>query len=156
MRAVIAAAVLVVVANAAFPSQREYPPLTRATLVGTWEGLIGIGTIPVVFHIVIAAQDSDSYMAEIYPEHMQGRLFRLTSCTVAEGKVALHFTENDGSGWWIVGEGYGEGDEAWIDGRISIPNKPEPGPPTFRLEKGTWVRRLGDAAARAAEKIPRE
>lgn len=26
---------------------KEYPPLTRETLVGTWQGLIGMGTQPV-------------------------------------------------------------------------------------------------------------
>ena len=156
MRVILAATILMLLGEPASPSQRQYPPLTRETLVGTWECLIDIGTIPVVFHIVIRAQNSESFMSEIYPEHMQGRLFRLETCTVAEGKVTLHFTDSGGDGWWIVGEGYGDADEAWIDGRISIPNKPEAGPPNVRLEKGTWVRQLGEAAARAAEKIPRE
>ena len=137
-------------------TQQEYPPLTRETLVGTWEGLIGIGTHPVVFHIVIAPLDQDSYLSEIYPDSMKGRLFHLGSCIVADGKVTLHFIESGDYGYWIIGEGHGDNNFAWINGRIGLPNKPDPGPPSFYLEKSAWVRSLGDAASHAAEKIPKQ
>jgi hypothetical protein len=149
-------AVLAFCGSAARSSQTEYPPLTRETLVGTWEGLIGIGTHPVVFHVAIAARDSDSYLSEIYPDSMKGRLFRLKSCTIADGKVSLHFVESGDYGYWIEGEGYGDKDFAWIKGRIGLPNKPDPGPPSFYLERSSWVRSLGDAAVHAAEKIPKQ
>ena len=41
-----------------------YPPLTRETLIGTWEGVIGIGAVPVVFHISITPRNDDSYLEE--------------------------------------------------------------------------------------------
>jgi hypothetical protein len=154
-RVILILAVLVGSAGSLTPNQEIYPPLTRETLVGTWEGLIGIGTHPVVFHVVIAPRDRDSYLSEIYPDSMKGRLFRLESCTVADGKVTLHFTQSDGYDWWIEGEGYGDRNFAWINGRIGLPNKPDAGAPSFYLGKGTWVRELGEAAVRAAEKIPK-
>jgi hypothetical protein len=155
-RVILAIAMLVSCGSMACANQKEYPPLTRQTLVGTWQGLIGIGTQPVVFHIVIAARDTDSYLSEIYPGSMKGRLFRLGSCAVEGGKVSLHFVESGDYGYWIEGEGYGDKNFAWINGRISLPNKPEPGPASFYLEKSTWVRSLGDAALHAAEKIPKQ
>jgi hypothetical protein len=155
-RVLIAITILAFWYNAARSNNPQYPPLTRETLIGSWEGVIGIGTAPVVFHIVIAARDSDSYLSEIYPDSMKGRLFHLESCSVADGKVTLHFTEpGGGPSYWIVGEGYGDRDRAWIHGRIGLPNKPEPGPTTFYLERSSWVRDLGQAAVRAAEKIPK-
>jgi hypothetical protein len=59
-RVVLTIAVLVASAEGLRPNQEVYPPLTRETLVGTWEGLIGIESHPVVFHVVIAPRDSDS------------------------------------------------------------------------------------------------
>jgi hypothetical protein len=155
-RIILTIAIFAICGNGAHSTQTEYPPLNRATLIGTWEGLIGIGTIPVVFHVVIAAENGDSYLSEIYPDSMKGRLFRLESCTVHDGKVSLHFVESGDSGWWIEGEGYGDDKRAWINARISIPNRPDPGPPSFYLAKGTWVRDLGQAAIQAAEKIPKK
>jgi hypothetical protein len=155
-RVLIAITILAFWCNAARSNNPQYPPLTRETLIGSWEGVIGIGTAPVVFHIVIAARDSDSYLSEIYPDSMKGRLFRLKTCTVADGKVSLHFVESGDTGYWIEGEGYGAGNFACINARIGLPNKPDPGPPSFYLEKGDWVRGLGQAAARAAEKIPKK
>jgi hypothetical protein len=148
-------AVLGLTGRNAFPNQQEYPPLTRETLVGTWEGLAGIGTHPIVFHLVIAPLGRESYLSEIYPDTMKGRLFRLQSCTVADGKVSLHFVESGDYGYWIEGEGYGDKNFAWIKGRLGLPSKPEAGPPYFYLEKSDWVRDVGKAAVRAAEKIPK-
>ena len=133
-----------------------YPPLTRQTLVGTWEGVAGIGTIPVVFHIRIAPQNEHSYLAEIYPEHLNARVYRLHTCTIKDAKVYLRFLEVSGSGseWWIEGEGYGDAKTAWINGRIGTGyNARESGPPFFYLAKGTWVRSFGDASRRGEEKI---
>jgi hypothetical protein len=156
MRHVLTLVMLVLFGSAALPSQQEYPPLTRETLIGSWQGLTGIGTHPIVFHVVIAPLDKNSYPSEIYPDSMKGRLFRLESCTVANGKVSLHFIESGGYGYWIEGVGHGDKDFAWIEGRIGIPNKPEAGPPYFYLEKSNWVRDVGNAAIRAEEKIPKE
>jgi len=155
MRRVLTIAILGLCGSVAQSNQTEYPPLTRETLVGTWEGLIGIGTHPVVFHAVIAVRDSDSYLSEIYPDSMKGRLFRLKSCTVADGKVSLHFVESGDYGYWIEGQGYGDKDFAWINGRIGLPNKPDAGPPSFYFERSTWVQKLSEAAVHAAEKIPK-
>src|SRR5205814_2656926 len=97
-------AILISLAENSSPNQDVYPPLTRETLVGTWEGVVGIGSHPVVFHIVIAAQGSDSYLSEIYPDSMQGRLFRLASCTITDGKVDLDFrpaASGAGGAWRI-------------------------------------------------------
>jgi hypothetical protein len=65
-RVILAIAMLISCWSMARANQKEYSPLTRETLVGTWQGLIGIGSHPVIFHIVIATRDSDSYLSEIY------------------------------------------------------------------------------------------
>src|SRR5574338_1333835 len=154
-RVIAAVAILALLANPACSTQEQYPPLTRETLVGAWEGVVGIGGRPVVLHAVIGTRDGDSYLSEIYPDSMQGRLFRLESCSVVDGKVSLHFTDSGDSGWWIVGDGYGDRGFACIEGRIGVPNKPDAGPDTFYFERSDWVRKLGEAAVHAAEKIPK-
>lgn len=150
-------AILVLIGGTARSTQDVYPPLTRETLVGTWETVFGIGTINTVFHFVFAPTDSDSYLSEIYPTYMTGRLFRMDCCTVVEGKIKLHFRSiepNDSSGWWFDGEGYGDKDEAWIKGTFGTDATPDgESAPILYMEKGTWVRRLGEASTRAEEKI---
>ena len=144
-RAVLILAMLIGAAGIGRSTQQVYPPLTRETLVGTWEAVVGIGAHPVVFHVVITSRDADSYLSEIYPDSMRGRLFRLESCTVADGKVALHFRSTqpgDNFEWRIEGNGFGDEHHAWINSKLGY------------FEKGTWVRDLGKAASRAAEKIP--
>jgi hypothetical protein len=145
-RVALNTAFLIGLAVTATPTQNVYPPLTRETLVGTWEGIFGIGTHPVVLHFVIAPRDSDSYLSEIYPDSMKGRLFRLTSCTVAEGKVDLDFRPSgsaEGAPWRIQGKGFGDEQHAWINSQIGY------------FERSAWVRQLGEAASRAAEQTPR-
>jgi hypothetical protein len=154
-RATLIVGMLIAAASVTQSSQTVYPPLTRETLVGAWEGLIGIGSHPVVFHAVIASLDSDSYLSEIYPDSMKGRLFRLESCTVADGKVTLQFRSTepgDSAEWWIESKGFGDRSFACINGRINM-GKPGPGPPNFYFERSSWVRNLRQAAIRAAEKI---
>ena len=107
-RALLITVMLIGAAGIATSSQTVYPKLTRETLVGTWEAICGIGASPFVFHIVFAPSDSDSYLSEIYLESMKGRLFRMESCTVADGNVTLHFRSNDGFSYWIAGDGYGD------------------------------------------------
>ena len=123
----------------------------------TWEGVFGIGTIPVVFHILIAPRNEDSYLAEIYPEHLKGRVYRLDTCTITDAKVYLRFLAlpgGDGSEWWIEGEGFGDAKRAWINGRIGTGyNARDSSQSFFHLAKGTWVRRFGDASRIAEEKI---
>jgi hypothetical protein len=155
LRIILIVAVLLASAGSSRSTQNVYPPLTRETLVGTWEGLIGIRTHPVVFHVVIAPRNTDSYLSDIYPDSMKGRLFRLESCTVMNGKVTLQFRSTqpgDSAEWWIEGDGFGDRSFACINGRINT-GKPGPGPPNFYLERSTWVRDLGQAAIHAAEKI---
>jgi hypothetical protein len=134
-----------------------YPPLTRETLVGTWEGVFGIGQVPVVFHVLIAPRDEDSYLAEIYPEHLNGRVYRLQTCTITDAKVYLRFLAlpgGDGSEWWIEGEGYGDVKRAWINGRIGTGfNARDSSKSFFNLAKGTWVRNFGDASRRGEDMI---
>ena len=134
-----------------------YPPLTRETLVGIWEGVFGIGQVPVVFHVLIAPRNEDSYLAEIYPEHLNGRVYRLQTCTITGAKVYLRFVAlpgGDGSEWWIEGEGYGDAKRAWIKGRIGTGfNARESGSENFYFAKGTWVRNFGEASRRGEEKI---
>jgi hypothetical protein len=134
-----------------------YPPLTRETLVGTWEGVFGIGQVPVVFHVLIAPRNEDSYLAEIYPEHLNGRVYRLETCTINGAKVYLRFLAlpgGDGSEWWIEGEGYGDAKTAWINGRIGTGyNSRESSQSFFYFAKGNWVRSFGDASRRGEEKI---
>jgi hypothetical protein len=134
-----------------------YSPLTRETLVGTWEGVFGIGTAPVVFHIIIAPRNEDSYLAEVYPEHLNGRVYRLETCTINGSKVYLRFLGmpgDDSHEWWIEGEGYGDAKRAWINGRIGTGlNDRASSQSFFYLAKGTWVRSFGDASRRGEEKI---
>ena len=151
------AVLLVMVGPAAPASQDVYPPLTRETLVGTWEGVIGLGlhgSHPIVFHILIAPRNEDSYLAEIYPEHLGGFVFRLQTCTVTEGKVYLRFQESPGGigrEWSIEGDGYGDAKTAWIDARVGLNTTASSGP--FYFAKGTWVRNFGEASRRGEEKI---
>ncbi len=156
-RTILTIAMLISVTTSIHPSQNVYPPLTRETLNGVWEAVFGIGTHPTIFHIVIAPDDSDSYLSEFDPDSMLGGVFRMDSCTVTEGKVKLHFRSirpDDGRGWWFEGEGFGDSSRAWINTHFGTDlDKPRSGPPAFSLEKGTWVRRLGEASVRAAEDI---
>ena len=159
-RVFLTVGLLAALAGSARPSQDVYPPLSRETLNGVWEGIFGIGTHPTLFHITIAPQDSDSYLSEFDPDSMKGGVFRMDGCSVTEGRVRLHFSAvwpvADGRGWWFEGEGVGDSRRAWIDARFGTDlDKRSSGPPTFRLEKGTWVRRLGEASLRAAEDIKR-
>ena len=135
----------------------DYPPLTRETLVGTWEGVWGIGRVPIVFHVQIAPRDEDSYLAEIYPEHLNGRVYRLQTCTITGAKVYLRFVAlpgGDGSEWWIEGEGYGDAKKAWLYGRVGTGhNARDVGDVNFYFAKGTWVRNFGDASRRGEEKV---
>jgi hypothetical protein len=156
-RAILIIAILLASMIDARPSQDVYPPLTRETLNGVWEGVFGLGTHPAIFHIIIAPEDSNSYLSEFYPDSMQGSVFRMDTCTVTDGKVKLHFRSvrpADGRGWWFEGEGLGDSSRAWMDVHFGTDSdKPRSGPAAFRLEKGTWVRRLGEASIRAAEDI---
>ena len=156
-RTLLIIAMLVLIGGPARSTQNVYPPLTRETLVGTWETMFGIGTINTVFHFVIAPDDRDSYLSEIYPKYMTGRLFRLERCTVLEGKIKLSFRciePNDNSEWWFEGEGYGDEKEAWIKGTFGTAANPRgESAPNLYMEKGTWVRRFGEASTLAEKKI---
>lgn len=156
-RALLTIAIFAFCGSAAHSNNPQYPVLTRETLVGTWEGVFGIGTIPVVFHIRIEPRNEDSYLAEIYPEHLNGRVYRLHTCTITDAKVYLRFLAlpgGDGSEWWIEGEGYGDAKAAWINGRIGTGHNARDSSQYFLyLAKGTWVRRFGDASRIAEEKI---
>jgi hypothetical protein len=156
-RAILTIAVLLAAAGNLRPNQAVYPRINRETLNGVWEGVAGIGSHPVIFHIVIAPQESDSYLSEFYPDSMRASIVRLDACTIADGKVKLHFRSVrpvNGRGWWFEGEGLGDASEAWLDVHFGTDlDKSRSGPPTLRLEKGTWVRRLGEASIKAAEDI---
>jgi hypothetical protein len=131
-----------------------YPPLTRETLVGTWEAVHGISTILTVFHFSFGPEGRDSYLSEIYPEYMSGRLFRMDECTVkADGKISFHFRSDDGSGWWFDGEGYGDEKTAWIKGTFGTDATRRDSGPMLYMQKGLWVRSIGEASKRAEEKI---
>ena len=156
--ALLTIAILMAAASNARPSQTTYPPLTRESLNGVWEGVFGIGAHPTIFHVVITPEAKDSYLSEFDPDSMKGGLFRMDSCTVTDGKVMLHFRSvwpvADGRGWWFEGEGFGDSRRAWINAHFGTDlDKPRPGPATFYLEKGTWIRSLGEASVRAAEDI---
>jgi hypothetical protein len=156
-RVVLIIALIATAIPGASATQNVYPALTRETLVGTWEGVFGIGTIPVVFHIIIAPRNEDSYLAEIYHEHLNGRVYRLDTCTINGSKVYLRFLAlpgGDRSEWWIDGEGFGDEKRAWINGRIDTGHNDRASSQSFfYLAKGTWVRSFGDASRRAEEKI---
>ncbi len=156
-RAILIAAVLVGAISVTRANQTIYPALTRKTMVGVWEALPVVGYKPFVVHIVISPDDHDSYLSEMYPHTMTGRVFRMDSCTFdGEGKVKLHFRSlepGDDSGIWIEGEGFGDEQDASILGKWGTDlNSLGQGPPIF-LEKGTWIRGVGEASARAAEKL---
>ena len=115
--ALLTIAILMAAASNARPSQTTYPPLTRESLNGVWEGVFGIGAHPTIFHVVITPEAKDSYLSEFDPDSMKGGLFRMDSCTVTDGKVMLHFRSvwpvADGRGWWFEGEGCGNSRRAW-------------------------------------------
>ena len=155
-RAILIAVVLIALSSITTATQSVYPPLTRETLTGVWEALFGVGSVPVVFHIAIASTDGESYLSEIYPDHMKGRLFRLESCTIADGKVKLLFRSlepDDSWTYWIEGEAYGDAERGWIRGTFGTQSNAPGSGPAFYAERRTWVRDLGAASLRAAEKI---
>ena len=156
-RVLLAIAILAFCCNTGRSNNPQYPSLMRETLVGTWEGVFGIGTIPVVFHIIIAPRNEDSYLAEVYPEHLNGRVYRLDTCTIKGDKVYLRFLAlpgGDRSEWWIDGDGFSDERTAWINGRIGTgANDRASSQSFFYLAKGTWVRSFGDASCRGEEKI---
>jgi hypothetical protein len=87
---------------------------------------------------------------------MRGRLFRMDSCAITAGKVKLHFRSiepGDSAGYWIEGEGFGEANVGFIHGRVGTDLDPRTGGGNLYLEKGTWIRSIGEASIRAAEKI---
>jgi hypothetical protein len=160
-RALLMLGMLAVTVSPVSSTVDDYPPrLTRETLVGTWEGVVGLGlhgSHPIVFHIQIAPRNEDSYMAEIYPEHLGGFVFRLQVCTVTDGKVYLRFQELPGGigrEWWIEGEGYGDAKTAWLEANVGTGlNARGSGGAPFYFAKGTWVRNFGEASRRGEEKI---
>jgi hypothetical protein len=161
-RAILIVAFVVGAATTATPTPQFYDPLTRETLVGTWEGVAGIGSVPIVLHIVITARDEDSYLVEVYPHYMGATVFRMQSCTFAKGRVKLHFRSiapRDGRFFWIEGEGHVSEKHTFIRGSLAIDIKDTPPPSDatkpsgFYLEKSTWVRSLGEASIRAADEI---
>jgi hypothetical protein len=156
-RTTLIIAILIAATSTTRPSQDVYPRLTRETLIGAWEGVFGIGAHPMIFHIAVAPEDKDSYLSEFAPDSMRGGIFHMDSCTVIAGKVRLHFRSvlpGSDAGWWFEGEGFGDSRRAWINAHFGTDlDKPRSGPPTFYLEKGTWIRSLGEASVRAAEDI---
>jgi hypothetical protein len=153
-RVILITAMLISAAGIARSTQTVYPSLTRQTLVGTWEAICGIGASPFVLHIVIGPSDSGSYLSEIYVDSMKGRLFRMEFCTVTDGKVTLRFRSKDGFSYWIEGDGYGDVEHAFIHARLGTESQPPgAGPSNLYIEKGAWIRRLGEASMRAAENI---
>jgi hypothetical protein len=99
MRTALFAAVLLAAASTGSSTVDVYPPLTRQTLVGVWEGLFIMDTTSTILHIDIAATDKDSYLVEITAGNGIGGLFRLTSCTLHEEKLRLEFRAEDGREW---------------------------------------------------------
>ncbi|MDQ2948809.1 MAG: hypothetical protein M3Y27_23185 [Acidobacteriota bacterium] len=163
-RTILTAILLFGFASTVRPTPQVYDSLTRETLVGTWEGVAGIGSVPIVVHIVIAPRNDDSYLVEVYPDYMGATAFRLQSCTVVDGLVKLHFRAipaNDGRSFWIEGEGHVSEQKSFIQARLAIDIKDthppfDPKVPAgFYLEKSTWVRRLGEASTRASEEVAR-
>jgi hypothetical protein len=160
-RALLILGLLAVTVSPVSSTVDDYPPrLTRETLVGTWEGIVGLGlhgSHPIVFHFLIAPRDEDSYMAEIYPEHLGGTVYRLQTCTVTDGKVYLRFQElpsGYGREWWFDGEGYGDAKTAWMEVGVGTGyNARGSGSGLFYFAKGSWVRNFGEASRRGEEKI---
>src|SRR3954469_17264780 len=149
-RALLILGMLAITVNSVSSAADESPrPLTRETLVGTWEGVVGLGlhgSHPIVFHILIAPRNEDSYMAEIYPEHLGGSVYRLQACTVTDGKVYLRFQELSGREWWFEGEGYGDTKTAWLEASVGTGyNARGSGSGLFYFAKATWVRNFGEA-----------
>jgi hypothetical protein len=153
-RALSIFALLILPASGLRANVDVYSPLTRKALVGTWEAVHGIATILVVFHFSFGTETTDSYLSEIYPEHMSGQLFRMDECVVkADGKISLHFRSDDGSGYWFEGEGYGDEKTAWINGSFGTDYTRRDSGPLLYMKKGLWVRSIGEASVRAEEKI---
>jgi hypothetical protein len=155
-RVLLTIAILVLGGNPARSNNLKYPALTRETLVGTWEGVVGIGAAPVFFHILIRLRNEDYNLAEIYSESLDGRVYRLQICTITDANVYLRFHALPGGGnseWWIEGEGYGDAKKAWINGRIGTGFDARDSGGSFYLAKGTWVRNFGEASRRGEEKI---
>jgi len=131
-------ALLATAVDSAQSNQNVHPPLTRETLNGVWEGIIG--THQFLFHISITPRDSDSYLSEFSPDAMGGDIFRMDSCTISDGMIRLHFSAVDPllekSAVWFEGNGVGDSREGWLDVRRGTEiGEHSLGPPTLRLER---------------------
>ena len=156
-RIALIAAVLLAGASTGSSSVDVYPPLTREILVGVWEGVFIMDTTSTVLHIDIAAEDKDSYLVEITAGHGVGGLFRLASCTLAEGKLRLEFRAADGREWWIYGEGYGTRVDGIIRANFGTGFNAKRAAPPYSLTfgRGTWTRAIAEASIHAAEAVTR-
>jgi hypothetical protein len=155
VRTVLFAAVLLAGASTGSSTVDVYPPLTRQTLVGVWEGVFIADTTSTILHIDIAAADKDSYLVEITAGHGIGGLFRLTSCTLHEGKLRLEFRAEDGREWWVYGEGYGTLKNGIIRANFGTGFSAKRTEPPYSLcfGRGAWTRAIADASIRAAEAV---
>jgi hypothetical protein len=144
---------IVAVVGTAAPSVDVYPSLTRNTLTGVWEGLLGIGSSPTVFHIDIAPEDGASYLIEFHAGYTRGAVFRLQSCKVADGKVELIFSSREAGEWWIEGEGGAAEDRGIMNARIGKDSRQRADAGAVYLQKGAWTRGIGEASVLAAEQV---
>jgi hypothetical protein len=156
-RATVIAAILLTIAQTSTSTVDMYPPLTRETLVGVWEGLFIMDTTSTVLHIDIAPNDKDSYLVEITAEHPPGGLFRLQSCTLDQGKLRLDFRAPDGREWWIYGEGWGTREAGFIRANFGTGFNAKRTDPPYSLcfGRGAWTRAIAEASIRAGEAVTR-
>ena len=152
-RAILIIAVLIGAAGSARPSQAVYPPLTRETFVGVWEGLFNFDSTYTILHIDVAPEDGESYLVEITAGQRGGGIFRLRSCTIGDAKITLEFRASDGREWWIEGEGYGDAEDGIIRANFGTGfDAKRSGPPySLCFGRGAWTRSLAEASLKAAE-----
>jgi hypothetical protein len=156
-RATIIAAILLTIAQTSRSSVDVYPPLTRETLVGVWEGLFIMDTTSTVLHIDIAPNDKDSYLVEIITGQRAGSVFRLQSCAFDQGKLRLEFRAPDGREWWIYGEGYGTREKGVIRANFGTGFNAKRTTPPYSLcfGRGAWTRAIAEASISADEAVTR-
>lgn len=151
-------------------TQIDYPPLTRETLVGSWEAITIRGVEKIypdqLWHLEVGKKDTDAYLVEISPDkRLPGCVLReLVSARLTGENIELHFArpiglKNDPSPpMWIVGRGFGSAEGGIISGSLfmSEPSSFDSGNgQKIFFVKGTWTRDLGEASKAAEEAVKR-
>ena len=160
-RSVFAVVALLTILSAP-ASQVVFPPLTKETIVGTWEALVGDkGPLHIMLlaHIEISA-DGPSYFAyQILGKPSDAiNLLPMISCDITDQQITLRFRgEEPGGGsaeWFFVGSGTGIVEDGEMSGYLDMGAPPAAtDKKNAYFLKSSWTRGIANASQKAEEAI---